>query len=36
MGWQCDVDDETRNLLWLINALDPELITSARALLADT
>ena len=36
MGWQCDVDEEIRNLLWLIKALDPELVTGARALLADT
>jgi hypothetical protein len=36
MGWECDVDDEIGNLLWLIKALDSELVTSALDFLADT
>jgi len=36
MGWKCDVDEEIRNLLWLIKALDLELVKSALHFLADT
>jgi len=36
MGWECDVDEEIGNLLWLIKALDLELVTSAIDFLAGT